>query len=346
MNEGLFIQTPDDIKKSYCDLLAHQTLVENHTPILTGQEMIIDSNRKIAQITFNPPIELSGDIKIDIRQVNITSDHSSFIWFNTSFITDKLTIFSEAEIDRSKSSSSSSSLSSSAYSYSDSTAYSVATTMEPSEISEGSVLPDIESTPSHSMSAMSSSRSLLPLVEDSTDREFFIRCEFTDKWLDDSEEYQALQIEREMNRNRSDVPLENEDGKNAISIIQKAGTQIITSTRNLISRVSSQTSGLHRSGSGTSSPNLSRQSSYSSDVEMKHMTSPPEEAGEARVSINEVQLRDRREIELRKKMKLNSVHESEEFRKSLNVVPQTQENHTKVDEESSDEIQLDSEASA
>ena len=46
MNEGLFIQTPEDIKKSYCDLLAHQTLVENHTPILTGQEMIIDSNRK------------------------------------------------------------------------------------------------------------------------------------------------------------------------------------------------------------------------------------------------------------------------------------------------------------
>ena len=45
-------------------------------------------------------------------------------------------------------------------------------------------------------------------------------------------------------------------------------------------------------------------------------------------------------------MKLNSVHESEEFRKSLNVVPQTQENHTKVDEESSDEIQLDSEVSA
>lgn len=346
MNEGLFIQTPEDIKKSYCDLLAHKTLVENHIPILTGQEMIIDSNRKIAQITFNPPIELSGDIKIDIRQVNITSDHSSFIWFNSSFITDKLTIFTETEIDRSKaSSSSSSSLSSSAYSYSDSSISSVTTTVEPSEVSEGSVLTDIESTSSRSMSAISSSRSLLPLVEESTDREFFIRCEFADKWLDDSEEYQALQIEREMSRNRSDIPLENEDGKSAKYLIQKAGTQILTSTRNLISRVSSQASSLHRSGSGTSSPNLSRQSSYS-DIELKHMSSPPEEAGEVRVSINDIQLRDRREIELRKKMKLNSVHESEEFRKSLNVVPQTQENYTKVDEESSDEIQLDSEVSA
>lgn len=345
LNEGLFIQTPEDVKKSYCDLLAHQNLVETHALILSGQEMVIDANRRIAMVTFNPPIELAGDIKIDIRQLNLASEHSSFVWFNTQFITDKLTVFSESEIDRSKSSSSSSSSYSysSAYSYSDSSSYSV----EPSEESESTVTIDMETTPFNSVSAPSSSRSIIPFVDNYQDREFFIRCEFEDKWLEVTDEYAALQVEREQSRNR-EVPTDGDEGKTALSMIHKAGNQLLTSTRKIFTRVSSSaSSGLLRSGSGPSSPILSRQSSRSS-IEMNTITSPPGDTSETRMIINDTQLRNKKDIELRKKMRLNSVHESEEFRKSLNASHVNEEEKTEAYEaidESSDEIQLDRETS-
>lgn len=349
LNEGLFIQGPEDVKKSYCDLLAHQNLIENHITVINGQEMTIDSNRRIAVLTFNPPIELSGDVKIDIRQVNLASEHSSFVWFNTQFITDKLTVFNESEIDRSKSSSSSSSSYSysSAYSYSDSTAYSVANTVDGSEAE--SVVVDMENTPPASLSVISSSRSIIPLIEDTGDREFFIRCEFGDKWLEETDSYQILHLEREMSKNRGEVPSDSEEGKNAFSIIQKAGSHILTSARTLVSRVSSSTSGgLLRSGSGPSSPILSRQSSRS-DIEMNSISPPPIDISESKVAV-ETQLREKKDIELRMKMRLNSVHESEEFRKSVNTSTQNETaeipKNPAVIEESSDEIQLDSDASA
>lgn len=348
MNEGLFIQGPEDVKKSYCDLLAHQNLIENHITVINSQEMSIDSNRRVAMLTFNPPIELSGDVKIDIRQVNLASEHSSFVWFNTQFITDRLTVFNESEIDRSKSSSSSSSYSySSAYSYSDSTAYSVANTVDGSEAE--SVMVDMETTPQNSLSVINSSRSIIPFIEDSGDREFFIRCEFGDKWLEETDSYQILHLEREMSKNRGEVPSDSEEGKNAFSIIQKAGSHILTSARTLVSRVSSSTSGgLLRSGSGPSSPILSRQSSRS-DIEMTSLSPPPIDISESRAVVD-AQLREKKDIELRMKMRLNSVHESEEFRKSVNTSAQNETTETPktedVIEESSDEIQLDSDASA
>ena len=95
--------------------------------------------------------------------------------------------------------------------------------------------------------------------------------------------------------------------------------------------------------SGPSSPILSRQSSRGS-LEMENLTPPPMDM-ETKVVINEAQFRNIKDIEMRKKMKLNSVHESEEYRQSLNVAKLAEENKVDAIEESSDEIQLDSDAS-
>ena len=135
-----------------------------------------------------------------------------------------------------------------------------------------------------------------------------------------------------------------------LSLLQKAGSQLFTSTRNLISRVSSTSGGLLRSNSATPSRQSSEPSSPSHSVH-GHGEEVSIELKEMRETGSGVQLREQAEIERRKQMRLHSLHESDELTlsastangdtaKSEEVTPLRAIDESPND--SSDEIQLGS----
>lgn len=100
----------DENRTSYCDALAHCTLKEEHEYVIQSLDMMILPKRRIAIAKLASPLTLSGDVKVEVHAINLTSDTCYFVWFNTDFITDQITTFTGAEVDCSKSSQSSSSV--------------------------------------------------------------------------------------------------------------------------------------------------------------------------------------------------------------------------------------------
>lgn len=175
-------------------------------------------------------MECSGDIRVVVKTITLTSERNAFVWFNSQFVTDRLTVFNEFEMDRSKSSSFSSMDSSSSFSSMDSSS----TTQD----SDGVAV----SMDSSSFNLFSSTAAPTPLPEE-VERELFLRCVFDDDALLETEELARWRAERAGAEQSGEVVASDRVlPMKPISLIQKASTQIITSTRNLISRVSSTSS--------------------------------------------------------------------------------------------------------
>ena len=251
------------------------------------------------------------------------------MWFNTNIVTDQYTSFTGAEVDCSKSTQGSSSYSS----WSSSSSMDAASDLY-SVVTEGD-----EST--HALSHESSARSLLPPVDPDTDTSSLMRLYFQGKGLRDSIEAKRM---RETVIKESDTlsqaPLK------PMALLHKASSQLIHSTRSLISRVSSGQPGPSALSRTLSEGSMSGRSYSSRDREPEspRATSP---IPDTEVTIPEIVFRDRHEIEKRERMRMSKLNESEEFMQSVNS--NFSENHFKNHEldainEGDDEIRLDSDS--
>ena len=323
-------QSEGESRKSYCDSLAHCTLVEDHQCLLACEQMTVLPRRRIALARLSTPLMLSGDIKVAVHLVNLTSDTCYFVWFNTNFVTDQYTSFTGAEVDCSKSTQGSSA---SYSSWSSSSSMDAASDLY-SVVTEGD-----EST--HALSHESSTRSLLPPVDPDTDTSSLLRLYFQGKGLRDSIESKRM---REAVIKESDTlsqaPLK------PMALLHKASSQLIHSTRSLISRVSSGQPGPSALSRTLSEGSMSGRSCSSRDREpdSPRTTSP---IPDAEVTIPEIVFRDRHEIEKRERMRMSKLNESEEFMQSVNS--NFSEHHFKNHEldainEGDDEIRLDSDS--
>ena len=164
----------DENRTSYCDALAHCTLKEEHEYVIQSLDMMILPKRRIAIAKLASPLTLSGDVKVEVHAINLTSDTCYFVWFNTDFITDQITTFTGAEVDCSKSSQSSSSSSSSS---------SLSSTMDAaSDLYSSSVTVDMDES-SRSFSRDSSTRSLVPPPDPDIDTSSLLRLYFDGRGL-------------------------------------------------------------------------------------------------------------------------------------------------------------------
>ena len=336
-------KSSEDAKFSYCDLLSHRALKEDHEVLIPSTEMKMDTRRQVAYCSFPSPVECNGDIRIVIKVITLTSERNAFVWFNSQFITDAVTVFSEYEVDRSKSSLSHSSMDSS--SSSSLTSYS-STTQDTTPDSSSVSIPIVSRQSSFNLF---SSTAASPMPEEG-EREFFIRCVFSDASLSETDESYRWRIEKENADRLGTEDVVEHSASKPMSLLQKAGSQLFTSTRNLISRVSSTSGGLLRSNSATASRQSSEPSSPSHSVH-EHAEEVSVELKEMRETGSGVQLREQAEIERRKQMRLHSLHESDELTlsastangdtaKSEEVTPLRAIDESTND--SSDEIQLGS----
>ena len=298
-------KSSEDAKFSYCDLLSHRALKEDHEVLIPSTEMKIDTRRQVAYCSFPSPVECNGDIRIVIKLITLTSERNAFVWFNSQFITDAVTVFSEYEVDRSKSSLSHSGMDSS--SSSSLTSYS-STTQDTTPDSSSVSIPMVSRQSSFNLF---SSTAASPMPEEG-EREFFIRCVFSDASLSETDESYRWRIEKENADRLGTEDVVEHSASKPMSLLQKAGSQLFTSTRNLISRVSSTSGGLLRSNSATPSRQSSEPSSPSHSVH-GHGEEVSIELKEMRETGSGVQLREQAEIERRKQMRLHSLHESDEL---------------------------------
>lgn len=345
ISEAQLRRDGEDKKRSYCDLLGHLALKEEHEVLVPSTEMAVDTRRFVASCTFPAAVECSGDIRVVVKTITLTSERNAFVWFNSQFVTDRLTVFNEFEMDRSKSSSFSSMDSSSSFSSMDSSSSS--TTQD----SDGVAV----SMDSSSFNLFSSTAAPTPLPEEA-ERELFLRCVFDDDALLETEELARWRAEKAGAEQGGEVAASDRVlPMKPISLIQKASTQIITSTRNLISRVSSTSSGLLRTASASSSRHTSAPSSPTHSLHglqgLQGLQGASEEREAELVEMPEtasaVQLRTKAEIERRTTMRMKSLHESEEITMSSSTPTgnsQKTEDKTPLRsvEESSDEIPLSS----
>ncbi len=307
----------DENRTSYCDALAHCTLKEEHEYVIQSLDMMILPKRRIAIAKLASPLTLSGDVKVEVHAINLTSDTCYFVWFNTDFITDQITTFTGAEVDCSKSSQSSSSSSSSS---------SLSSTMDAaSDLYSSSVTVDMDES-SRSFSRDSSTRSLVPPPDPDIDTSSLLRLYFDGRGL--REDASAKRIQ-ELTVEEGDVLPQS--SLKPMALFQKASSQIIHSTRTLISRVSSAASTstlvLHRTHSESSTSQRSRSSSRELELGSPRALSPMDPEVEripSSRSVNstgsspEVLFRDKLDIERRERMRMSKLNESEEFMQSLN----------------------------
>ena len=301
---------------SYCDRLAHQNLKEEQHYILKSYPMRISASRRVAYCKFEPPVSLSGDIKISIKAKLLPVDRNSFVWFNTNFITNRVTVFSVDEVDLSKSSSSSSST---------------------------------------ALRSAGEADTVYGIAPDGTEQRFQIRCLFSDSELLETEDLLRLQTELANSKNDETVPASSLHGG---GIFQKA-----QSFAYKLARVSPVPS---LSGFRSVSPPLSSHQNSASSLEENLPRRPlittsmsvggEEERGGQMLEMvgraqsangmsTELVMRDKSTVALRKKMKMKSLHESEEYKHSLNsrATKDMEKEGEKVrrTSESSDEIYLD-----
>ena len=225
-----------------------------------------------------------------------------------------------------------------------------------SDLYSSNVMIDMEES-SRSYSRDSSTRSLVPPADPDIDTTSLIRLHF---------EGQGLK-EDASNKQGQELAVEEEDvlhqaSLKPLALIQKASTQIIHSTRTLISRVSSAAStstlGMHRTQSESSTSQRSRSSSRelemsspraSSVVDMEVERIPSSRSVNSTGSSHEVVFRDKVDIERRERMRMSKLNESEEFRQSLdsnlseNEGKSQDEQLDAIDEED-DEIHLESDS--
>ena len=342
ISEAQLRRDGEDKKRSYCDLLGHLALKEEHEVLVPSTEMTVDTRRFVASCTFPAAVECSGDIRVVVKTITLTSERNAFVWFNSQFVTDRLTVFNEFEMDRSKSSSFSSMDSSSSLSSMDSSSS--------TQDSDGVAV----SMDSSSFNLFSSTAAPTPLPEE-VERELFLRCVFDDDALLETEELARWRAERAGAEQSGEVVASDRVlPMKPISLIQKASTQIITSTRNLISRVSSTSSGLLRTTSASSSRHTSAPSSPTHSIHglqgLQGLQGESEQREAELVEMPEtsaVQLRTKAEIERRTTMRMKSLHESEEITMSSSTPTgnsQKTEDKTPLRsvEEGSDEIPLSS----
>ena len=45
--------------------------------------MAVDNQRQVAVFRLDPPLALSGDVKIIVQSTGRITDKTSFVWFNT-----------------------------------------------------------------------------------------------------------------------------------------------------------------------------------------------------------------------------------------------------------------------
>lgn len=310
----------DENRTSYCDTLAHCTLKEEHEYVLQSLDMVVIPKRRIAIAKLTSPLILTGDVKVEVHALNLTSDTCYFVWFNTNFITDQFTTFTGAEVDCSKSSQSSSSSSSSSSSLTSSSSMDAA-----SDLYSSSVVVDMDEH-SRSLSRDSSTRSLIPPADPDIDTSSLLRLYFDGRELRENTEARRLQ----------EIPVEEGDilqqsSLKPMALFQKASSQIIHSTRTLISRVSSAASTstpmLHRVHSESSTSQRSRSSSRElelgspralSPIDLEVERIPSSRSVNSTGSSPEVLFRDRHDIERRERMRMSKLNESEEFMQSLN----------------------------
>lgn len=320
----------------YCNMLAHQNLKEERRAIVKSYPMKISVNRRVAYYRFDPPIPLSGDIKISIKAKILPMDRVSFVWFNTNFITDRVTIFSVDEVDLSKSSSSSSSSSSSLSSSSSSS---------------------LSSSSSSSVRSIGESETVYGIAADGSEQRFQIRCQFADDELVETAESSKLKKELENIHEEEVIQVSSSRGK---GLIQKA-----QSLTYLFRGSSTSSSTLYRASpmpepSSRCSPapsvddlvsgKISRANSGPLTSESAPMMLEMETKSKSVNNIigTELTMRDHSSVALRQKMRMTSLHESEEFMQSINSGPAKEEGKGIEDrvssEASSDEIHLDSDS--
>ena len=324
---------------SYCDRLAHQNLKEERHYILKSYPMRISASRRVAYCKFDPPMSLSGDIKISIKAKLLPVDRNSFVWFNTNFITDRVTIFSVDEVDLSKSSSSSSSSFSSSSSSSSSSSFS-------------------------SLSSSTSTRSageadtVYGIAPDGTEQRFQIRCLFSDNELLETEDLLRLQNELANSKNDELEPVPSLHGSGIFQKAQSFAYKLarvspvpsLTGVRSVSPPLSSHQNSASSLEESVSRRTLNTTTSMSVGGEEEQSGQMLEMVGRARSAngINtELVMRDKSTVALRQKMKMKSLHESEEYKHSLNsrTTKDTEkegEKHRR-ESESSDEIYLDPE---
>ena len=313
----------------YCNMLAHQNLKEERRAIVKSYPMKISVSRRVAYYRFDPPIPLSGDIKISIKAKILPVDRVSFVWFNTNFITDRVTIFSVDEVDLSKSSSSSSSSSSSLYSSS-----------------------------SSSVRSIGESETVYGIAADGSEQRFQIRCQFADEELVETADSSKLKKELENIQEEEVIQVSSTRGK---GLIQKAqsltylfrGSSASSSTLYRISPMPGPSSRCSPAPSvdGPVSGKISRANSGPlTESESAPMMLEMETKSKSVNSIagTELTMRTPSLVALRQKMKMTSLHESEEFMQSINSGPAKEEGKGIKDavssEASSDEIHLDSDS--
>lgn len=62
---------------------AHRTFRETSTDAVHCEEMAVDNLRQVAVFRLDPPLALSGDVKIIVQSTGRITDKTSFVWFNT-----------------------------------------------------------------------------------------------------------------------------------------------------------------------------------------------------------------------------------------------------------------------
>ena len=62
---------------------AHRTFRETSTDAVHCEEMAVDNQRQVAVFRLDPPLALSGDVKIIVQSTGRITGKTSFVWFNT-----------------------------------------------------------------------------------------------------------------------------------------------------------------------------------------------------------------------------------------------------------------------
>lgn len=194
-----------------------------------------------------------------------------------------------------------------------------------SDLYSSSVTVDMDES-SRSFSRDSSTRSLVPPPDPDIDTSSLLRLYFDGRGL--REDASAKRIQ-ELTVEEGDVLPQS--SLKPMALFQKASSQIIHSTRTLISRVSSAASTstlvLHRTHSESSTSQRSRSSSRELELGSPRALSPMDPEVEripSSRSVNstgsspEVLFRDKLDIERRERMRMSKLNESEEFMQSLN----------------------------